>query len=531
MIDVMRSKLGVFALMVFAEISAIVIAYQLLTSLECSQTDVEFACRALRSSLVRGLSLATVLGVFLWLRPNAFAGFQQMLARGQWSLMWGGLHFIGVASIFTPLFLFSATEMNTRFGTALEFMLFGLVLAAIGGLLWLASPRDWAKWLSGQGLVLPLIVLIALVLPDFADALGPVWGIEGLSRLTFQIVAAILFRVQGHVYIDEGQYIIGVNDFVVRIASQCSGVEGFALVTVFLSLYALMLHRQIRLKRFWLVLFPLALLASWTLNIFRITVLILIGANYSPEHALNGFHSYAGWMLFTLLALAILVVAQSWSWLHRDGTDQSATAPLASDRLASLILPFVVMMASGVVVTTFWQQPELAYPYRALVLIGVIWYFRKPILALEWRLDPLALFSGVAIGVVWAINGLWNVPANTALETQLAGYSALGLIIWVVARVIGTSVLVPVIEELFFRGYILKRLDLGGFALRLLAMAVSSGLFALLHDRWLEAFAAGMVFAWLTLRSGRLGDAIVSHAVANALIAVVALLSGNWALI
>ena len=104
-------------------------------------------------------------------------------------------------------------------------------------------------------------------------------------------------------------------------------------------------------------------------------------------------------------------------------------------------------------------------------------------------------------------------------------------VIWVITRVLGTIVLVPLIEELFFRGYVLKRIDTGGMAMRLLAIAVSSGLFAALHDRWIAAAIAGVIFGLLYLRKGRLADAIQSHAVANGIIAGWALVSQNWAVI
>jgi membrane protease YdiL (CAAX protease family) len=63
------------------------------------------------------------------------------------------------------------------------------------------------------------------------------------------------------------------------------------------------------------------------------------------------------------------------------------------------------------------------------------------------------------------------------------------------------------------------------------AIAVSAGLFALVHGRWIEAALAGVVFSLLYMRHGRLADAMAAHASANALIAAVALWRGNWALI
>jgi exosortase E/protease (VPEID-CTERM system) len=90
---------------------------------------------------------------------------------------------------------------------------------------------------------------------------------------------------------------------------------------------------------------------------------------------------------------------------------------------------------------------------------------------------------------------------------------------------------VPVIEELFFRGYVQARLDRGTVLSRIIAIAVSAGLFALVHGRWIEAGLAGMIFSFVYMRNGRLADAMAAHAVANAVIAAVALWRGDWALI
>ena len=103
--------------------------------------------------------------------------------------------------------------------------------------------------------------------------------------------------------------------------------------------------------------------------------------------------------------------------------------------------------------------------------------------------------------------------------------------LWVFSRIFGTTLLVPLIEELFFRGYLLRRLDSGGIAMRVVAIATSAGLFAVLHDRWLLAVAAGVVLSLLVLRQGRLTDAILAHVVANGIVAFWAVATGDWTII
>ncbi|HET7409755.1 MAG TPA: CAAX prenyl protease-related protein, partial [Paracoccaceae bacterium] len=106
---------------------------------------------------------------------------------------------------------------------------------------------------------------------------------------------------------------------------------------------------------------------------------------------------------------------------------------------------------------------------------------------------------------------------------------------WAVCRLLGTALVVPVVEELLFRSYLVEKLDLrarlGPILGLTLAVAVSTALFAALHDRWIAAAMSGLVFAGFALRRGRITDAIWCHAAANAVIGIYALISGQWSLI
>jgi CAAX prenyl protease-like protein len=96
---------------------------------------------------------------------------------------------------------------------------------------------------------------------------------------------------------------------------------------------------------------------------------------------------------------------------------------------------------------------------------------------------------------------------------------------------------VPIAEELAFRGFLLRRLasaDFESVGWRTFSWApflISSAAFGLLHgERWLAGTIAGAVFALAQLRRGRIGDAIIAHSVANALVAAWVLIGGDWKL-
>ena len=94
----------------------------------------------------------------------------------------------------------------------------------------------------------------------------------------------------------------------------------------------------------------------------------------------------------------------------------------------------------------------------------------------------------------------------------------------------------PIVEELAFRGFLLRRLIASDFTKvpydkwHWPAVLISSLAFAAAHQQWIGGFAAGVLYAYAQKRRGLLSDAIVAHAVTNALIAIQVLFAGHWSL-
>jgi CAAX prenyl protease-like protein len=100
--------------------------------------------------------------------------------------------------------------------------------------------------------------------------------------------------------------------------------------------------------------------------------------------------------------------------------------------------------------------------------------------------------------------------------------------------VLGSVLVIPVVEELAFRGYLLRRFTSRDFEsvaycnTSWWAVAISSVLFGLLHGRWLAGSLAGLAYALAARRRDQLSDAIVAHAVTNGLLAVYVLATQSW---
>ena len=522
-----RRRPALLAVLFCAELIALALTYQFFADIQCSLTGSEAACDFLSSLVARALVIFAVAGILIRARPAAFTGFLDAasVAGGGAAL---AVHLAGLVLLLVPLALMPGRDLGAVFHFSLLPWSLGALLAALGGLFWLAPVAAWRDLLS-QNRFAPLAILLAAALvPDLADLALPLWGWQALTTATFMAVDSLLRVFSSTVESSPEEYIIGMGDFYVHIAQQCSGVEGFALVTAFVALYAMIFRQEIRMGRFLLVVLPLGILLSWTLNVVRIATLIGIGANVSPDLAVNGFHSYAGWLFFTLLAFGLIWFVQSTAWLHRAGSHGRASLPYRHDPVAAAILPFAVFMVVSTFVAASFPVPDLGYPVKALALAAAVALFWPVIRKLRFAADPLALISGLAVGLFWLALA---EPSEGTLASGLAQLGSAALAVWVVLRILGTVVLVPLIEEMFFRGYLLTRLDGAQPWRRLLALVVSSLAFAALHGRWLEAGLAGLVFGLVMLRRGRVEDAVLSHAAANAVIAAVALAQGDWSLI
>lgn len=290
------------------------------------------------------------------------------------------------------------------------------------------------------------------------------------------------------------------------------------------------MRKELNVKRA-IAVIPLVAALSWILNALRIAVLLMIGEYISPELAVDGFHSYAGWISFTLLTGALVFAVDRIPWFQKGGGRQTASGKLSifEDPVSAQILPFAAFLFSSLMIGALFEVPAVGYPYRVLITLVVLLAFSRCVpVGMSWRLDPLAVIAGAVIAAMW-LAGQWGESA--ALADIVPGLTGTVLLVWIVARLFGTTILVPVIEELFFRGYLLNRLNFGGRYGTAIALIASSALFAALHGNVVLALVAGLIFGALVLRSGRVWDAVVAHAVANGLIGLYALVMDNWAVI
>ncbi len=146
----------------------------------------------------------------------------------------------------------------------------------------------------------------------------------------------------------------------------------------------------------------------------------------------------------------------------------------------------------------------------------------------------LAAGIGIVVFIAWI-----NLDLSWATLGETRGFEptrADGTLDWVLVavRIFGAAAVVPIMEELFWRSFILRWIDRSDFLqlapamVSLRALLISSLLFGVEHDLWFAGLLAGLAYTWLYVRSGSLWVPIMAHALTNLLLGVWVVQTSHW---
>jgi exosortase E/protease (VPEID-CTERM system) len=353
--------------------------------------------------------------------------------------------------------------------------------------------------------------------------------------VTFWLVAAILRPLVSVVSTDWSRHVIGSDRFAVEIAGSCSGWEGLGLVAIFTMLSLWLARREYRFPAA-LTLIPIAMVLTFGLNAVRIAALILIGDRGFPAVAIGGFHSQAGWIAFSGVALGVSLVAPRIRWLQAaQPQGQRQSDAKLTNPVVPFVLPFAAILAAGMVSLAATSRFEWLYPLRFFAALAALWYCRRQYPSIRrWRPGWFPVLAGAVVFVVWIFFDQ-SSHIDNGIAAGLAGMPAAARISWLSLRTLAAAITVPVAEELAFRGFLFRRLVSSEFdsvdfrRWSYLAVIASSLLFGLLHrDRWIIATIAGVIYAMAMLRRGNLWDSVAAHAVTNAMLAAWVVSGSQW---
>ena len=235
----------------------------------------------------------------------------------------------------------------------------------------------------------------------------------------------------------------------------------------------------------------------------------------------------------------------------------TAGSPRSSSSLP-FVLPLVVFLLiasrypdfaseeepGAILASTYWYVGMIAL--QVVLAAGLLVYFRKIYLQhFPFRISLLSVAVG-GVGVA-----IWIGICSLKLEPRVLGLLGFDFsrpsfdpftledsgvrTAFLFFRILLLAVIVPLIEELFLRGWFVRwvedpeweNLSLRGLSWKALLAASAYGV--LTHPT--EAIAAFVWFgliSWLMNRTGNLWDCVVAHAVTNLLLGVYVLIFAQW---
>ena len=216
-------------------------------------------------------------------------------------------------------------------------------------------------------------------------------------------------------------------------------------------------------------------------------------------------------------------------------------------KLAAYIVPMAVFLAALALVGglkkiggSFWlDAPEYwLYPVQTFICAGLLFWYRREYDFHGVRQPLVALGIGVIVCALWVSpQAFFGFPARTEgfnptvfAEQPVAYWSTVTL------RFLRLVIIVPLVEEIFWRGFLLRyfvdekfdRVPFGTFTW--LSFGVVTVGFMLVHSTadWPAALLTGALYNWVAYRTRSLGACVLAHAVTNLLLGVWIMNTRQW---
>ncbi len=215
---------------------------------------------------------------------------------------------------------------------------------------------------------------------------------------------------------------------------------------------------------------------------------------------------------------------------------------LQTSPIHARVVPYVLIVALTALQDSFGGEVRFWF-YLAKMVVGLwcIWEMRSLVAEMRWAFSWEAVAVGVLVFGIWVgldpyypkISFLFKAGEPWNPFKEYGAGSAMGFF-FVGVRTLGSALVVPPIEEAFYRSFLYRYFVRLNFTempfnqLHWLSLVVTSLIFGISHYQWLAGVLCGLSFQWLVLRKNRLGDAMTAHAITNFLLGIWVLCRGAW---
>ncbi len=208
------------------------------------------------------------------------------------------------------------------------------------------------------------------------------------------------------------------------------------------------------------------------------------------------------------------------------------------------VVPFLIYLSfialADVLTRLGWDAGQLRCLYTVkigAVLLALL-YYRRRYSELRWKTPSPAVLiqaalAGFLVFFLWIrLNAGWmTLGASAGFDPRVQGG-----IDWPLAliRLAGAALVVPVMEELFWRSFLLRWIESADFLqvdpsrVRYKAFISTVILFGFEHNLWLAGIVAGAAYTVLYSRSATLWSPILAHGITNGVLGLWIITTGHW---
>ena len=230
-------------------------------------------------------------------------------------------------------------------------------------------------------------------------------------------------------------------------------------------------------------------------------------------------------------------------------TSQKSFGAITQYRIQSLVkrpwvpyvFPFICFMGLTETARFFPAGAHFLYIFKTIMVGMMLWFWRKAYASdLVLKLKPVGYLTAVVVGLfvlfvwVWLENILPQHGVDAAFNPYSFNWPPVAVSLLIAVRLIGAVVVVPIMEELFWRSFLLRyiinpdfnKVALGTFSWFSFAAVVI--LFGVEHHRVIQGMIAGVIYTILLIRQKNLRGCIIAHGVTNLGLGIYVLATQSW---
>jgi membrane protease YdiL (CAAX protease family) len=226
-------------------------------------------------------------------------------------------------------------------------------------------------------------------------------------------------------------------------------------------------------------------------------------------------------------------------------------------------VPFVIFITFTMFQGKLFPNSQYwIYLIKSLAGAWLLWIVWPHVSEMRWKISWEAVIAGIGVFVMWV--GLdpyyprvdevmrrfvcpvltqiglasWCPSESTerALWNPFAAFPTNTALAWLIVagRIIGSSLVVPPLEEVFYRSFLYRYIVKPDFQnvplnqFRFWPFLATAAVFGFAHFEWLAGILCAFAYHGLIFRHNRLGDAMTAHAITNFLLGVWVVWKGQW---